>query len=104
MDIEKIREAVKKGHINITDHADEEMEDDNISNKSLYRSVLDGEVIEDYPHDFPLPSCLIFGKDENDIPIHSVWAYNEKEDIAILVTAYIPDSKRWVDYRRRRNK
>lgn len=33
MDIEKIRKAIKDGRINITEHADEELENDEISNQ-----------------------------------------------------------------------
>jgi len=34
-----------------------------------------GEIIEEYPNDYPLPSCLMF---YNDIkPLHVVLSYNE---------------------------
>ncbi len=102
MDIDLIRSAIKEGRINITEHADEELASDNISNESLYQSVLRGEVIEDYPDDFPFPSCLVYGKDGGGRPIHSVWAYAGKYNIAVLITAYIPDAKEWIDYRRRK--
>lgn len=102
MNIEQIRRAIKAGRINITEHADEELASDNISSESLYHSVMNGEIIEDYPDDFPFPSCLIFGKDKNGRVIHSVWAFAEKYNIAILITAYIPDAKEWMDYKRRK--
>jgi hypothetical protein len=68
---------IKEGRINITEHADEELIEDNVSNDALYYSVLHGEIIEDYPDDFPFPSCLIFGTDVKGRPIHSTWAYSE---------------------------
>ncbi|MCS4542161.1 MAG: DUF4258 domain-containing protein [Euryarchaeota archaeon] len=102
MDIDQIKKAIKEGRINITEHADEELANDNISNELLYQSVLNGEIIEDYPNDFPFPSCLILGKDEKGRPIHSVWAFAEKYNIAILITAYIPAINKWVDYKRRK--
>ncbi|MHB2149652.1 DUF4258 domain-containing protein [Calditrichota bacterium LG25] len=34
-----------------------------------------GEIIETYPADKPLTSCLVFGKSSKGGPIHSVWAY-----------------------------
>jgi hypothetical protein len=64
--------------------------------------VLNGEIIEDYPDDFPFPSSLILGKDKEGRPIHSVWAFAEKYNIAILITAYIPDANEWIDYKRRK--
>lgn len=46
MDIIKIKEAIKKGNVNISEHADEELENDAIDDAELYYSVLHGEVIE----------------------------------------------------------
>lgn len=104
MDITKIKDAVRKGNVNISDHADEELANDAIEDDDLYYSTLHGEVIEDYADDKPFPSCLIYGKDKKDRPIHSVWAYSEKHDIAVLVTAYIPDPEKWIDYKIRKPK
>lgn len=65
MDIlEKIKSAIVKGRINMTDHADEELANDEILDKDLLHSVLHGEIIEDYPDDKPFPSCLVYGKDQ----------------------------------------
>lgn len=94
MDIENIRNAIRKNKVNISDHADDE----------LYYSTLHGEVIEDYSDDMPFPSSLIYGKDLKDRHIHSVWAYSEKHEIAILITAYIPDPKKWINYKIRKPK
>ena len=48
----------------MTDHADEELANDEILDENLFHSVLHGEVIEDYPDDKPFPSCLVYGKDQ----------------------------------------
>ncbi|MCZ7360385.1 MAG: DUF4258 domain-containing protein [Candidatus Methanoperedens sp.] len=104
MDIIKIHEAIWKGDINISEHADEELENDAIEDDDLYYSVFHGEVIEDYAGDKPFPSCLIYGRDKNDRHIHSVWAYSEEHKIAVLVTAYIPDPEKWFDYKIRKPK
>jgi len=46
MDIECIRKAIQERRINVTDHADEELAADEISDEDLFQSVLTGEVIE----------------------------------------------------------
>ncbi|MEA1895783.1 MAG: DUF4258 domain-containing protein [Euryarchaeota archaeon] len=92
--LEKIKSAITKGRINITDHADEELACDEILDEDLFRSVLYGEVIEDYADDRPFPSCLVYGRDLKGRPIHSVWAYSDKHDIAIAITGYIPETNR----------
>lgn len=76
MDIEDIDVAISNSRIRITDHADEEAVDDQLTFDEIYFSVMHGEIIEDYPNDKPYPSCQIMGKSFAGEPIHSVWAYN----------------------------
>ena len=42
------------------------------------------------------------GKTKKGRHIHSVWAYSARNDIAIVITGYIPDKNRWIDYKIRR--
>lgn len=37
-------------------------------------------------------------------PVHSVWAYNEANGVAVLITVYRPDPERWIDFRERRHR
>lgn len=76
MHINDIITAIRDNRIRITDHADEEAEADGLSFDEVLFSVLQGEIIEDYPEDRPYPSCLIHGMTFTGEPIHSVWAYN----------------------------
>lgn len=100
--LEELRDAITKGDFVVTNHANTEMESDNLTLKDVIQSTQTGEVIEEYPKDLPFPSCLVFGKAKRDVPIHTVWAYDETSNIAILVTTYIPDPGRWIDFRIRR--
>lgn len=86
----------------MTEHADVEMSEDEIYNEELYESVLEGEILEEYPDDAPFPSCLVHGEGPSGDPIHSVWAYSEEDEIATLITCYRPDPDRWIDFRERR--
>lgn len=103
MKIEDIINAIRKNSIRITDHADEEAQADHLSFDEIFFSVLQGEIIEEYPYDRPFPSCLIYGDSFNGQPIHSVWAYNQGSQWAVLITVYRPDPNRWIDWRRRRS-
>lgn len=102
MDITDIIEAIQANRVRITDHADEEAEADQLSFDEIYSSVLHGEVIEDYPTDRPYPSYLVYGRTFGDDPVHTVWAYNEENRWAVLITVYRPDAQRWIDGRTRR--
>lgn len=50
-----------------------------------------GEIIENYPDDFPHPSCLIYGYTINDRSVIHVVASCNGENVGII-TAYFPDS------------
>lgn len=99
MNIEDIIVAIRKSQVRITDHADEEAVDDKLRFDEIYYSVMQGEIIEDYPNDKPFPSCLIMGKNFTGEAIHSVWAYNSKNQWAVLITVYRPDPTRWIDWK-----
>lgn len=102
MDIRNIIDAIQTNKVRITDHADEESEADRITFDEVCFSILHGEIIEDYPNDKPYPSCLIHGRSSAGDPVHSVWAFNERNLWAVLVTVYRPDPERWVNWRERR--
>jgi hypothetical protein len=50
------------------------------------------------------PSCLIFGRTFGGDPVHSVWAFNDENLWAVVITVYRPDPNRWIDFRQRREK
>ena len=104
MEIESIIDAIRGDRIRITDHADEEARADHLSYEEIFLSVFQGEVIATYPTDKPYPSCLIYGNTFSEEPVHSVWAYNEENRWAVLITVYRPDPELWVNWRERKSK
>jgi hypothetical protein len=102
MEINQIQQAISVANFRITDHAHEEMVADALALDEVLQSVLTGEVIEDYPTDYPLPSCLILGFLDQVDPVHSAWAYNSQTKRAVLITVYRPDPNRWVNWRTRK--
>jgi hypothetical protein len=104
MNMTDIIGAIQANRVRISDHADEEAEADKLTYEEIYFSVLHGEIIEDYPTDKPYPSCLIYGQTFRGDPVHSVWAYNEQNGWAVLITAYRPDPNLWLNWRERKRK
>jgi hypothetical protein len=102
MNINDIIEAIRANRVRITDHADEEARSDKLSFDEVFYSVFQGEIIEDYPTDRPYPSCLTYGLTFRGNPVHTVWAYNEQNGWAVLITVYRPDPTRWINWRERR--
>lgn len=104
MDIRNIIRAIDaKRHV-VTDHADERSQDRQLETEDVFHSVRNGEIIENYPEDEPYPSCLIYGEDSTGEPIHSVWAYDEQRERAILITVYRPNPAIWIHGRERRKR
>jgi hypothetical protein len=98
----QLHQAIDAGQVRITEHADDEMAADQLVLEDVFDSVMAGEMIEEYPTDHPLPSCLVYGLSKKGAHIHSVWAYNQLSGRAVLVTVYRPDPDRWIDWRTRK--
>lgn len=102
MDLEELRKTVKSNNYRITFHALKEKEADNISLDEIIYSFDRAEVIEDYPSSKPFPCCLVLGFNNKGEPIHTVWAYDEHIQMAILITVYRPNPEKWVEYKERK--
>ena len=62
---------------------------------------MNGEIVEDYPTDYPNPSVLILGYTYNDSPIHVVVGIGN--DSIQIITAYYPSLDIWEsDYKIRK--
>ena len=68
MNIEDIRDAFLNGRFEFTFHANRAVQDNRITAEEISVSILNGEIIEDYPDDKPHPSCLIYGDTLNADP------------------------------------
>jgi len=102
MTIDEITEAIQSNRINVTRHAKQEAKNDSLTLDDILFSTYNGEIIADYSYDKPYPSCLIYGNTSLGEPVHSVWAYDSVNQIAILITVYRPDPTRWINWKERR--
>nr|VFJ77483.1 MAG: protein of unknown function (DUF4258) [Candidatus Kentron sp. FW] len=84
-------------------HATRRMFERNIDENDVERTLKQGEVIERYDEDFPLPSVLISGRTTGGRPLHVVVGINTPERKFIIITVYEPDPPRWTkDFSRRK--
>ncbi|MBI2996171.1 MAG: DUF4258 domain-containing protein [Candidatus Melainabacteria bacterium] len=102
MNFEDLKSAIQSDNFRITQHALQEKDADNISILEIKTSIKHAEVIEDYPSSKPLPSCLVLSFNNKNEPIHTVWALDKGSQIAILITVYRPNPKKWVEYKKRK--
>jgi len=97
---EKISDLIKIGEILISHHARVRMFERNISTDALIAIISSGEIIEKYPEDEPCPSLLIMGLIDA-VVYHTVIAICT--DHIRVITVYIPEENKWIEYRKRRD-
>ena len=78
-------------------HASKRLFERQISDNDVEYLLKNGEIIERYDDDYPLPSLLINGYTENKRPLHLVVAINENEEQLIIVTVYEPNPIKWLN-------
>lgn len=93
IDIAQIIDLVKKEKIVWRNHMLVRMQQRGIRIKDVLDCLLSGEIIEEYPVDYPYPSCLILGYTHDNRPLHTVIAVGD--DKAWMITAYYPDPDEW---------
>ena len=100
MDINEIRDMIKKDRYDLTVHALKRRIERKISTSDIENAIVNGEIIEEYPEDFPYPSGLINGFINDNEPIHIVCAIADRIKI---ITLYKPAENEWFDYKKRRS-
>ena len=95
IDIEKLRSYFEDDTVFVTEHAAERFRQRGIRISDIRNAVNSGEIIEQYPDDFPFPSCLILGNDRHDNSIHV--CMSDEGTSSRIITAYYPDLNKWND-------
>lgn len=102
MNLEKLRQAIGGGRYEWRQHVIERLVERNISQADIVQAILEGEELKDYPEDRPYPSALFFAEMSGS-PLHTVVAYDEENDWAYIITAYVPDLEHFEnDFKTRR--
>jgi hypothetical protein len=93
MNFKLIKELCTDGTIEVTQHILMRCQQRNITYNEIKEVIKNGEIIEEYPNDYPYPSCLILGSSLKKRMIHVVVGLSE--DKLWLITAYEPDLSQW---------
>jgi len=88
LQIEDIRELCKDDTIVLTDHLLTRMRQRNIKWEDIKSTIRNGQIIEQYPADYPFPSCLI-----NWANLHIVCSMGN--GLLYIITAYRPSQEKW---------
>jgi len=89
LDIEGLRNAIKRGGFEWRKHTLSRLAEREIAQRLVLKVILEGEVIEDYSRDAPFPSCLMFKMIENE-PYHVVVGFDPVSKKAHIITTSKP--------------
>lgn len=95
IDINNLQAYYEQERVIITIHAQERLRQRGIRAKDVRNCVMTGEIIEQYPDDFPFPSCLIFGQSISGKIMHVV--ASDEGTGSRIITAYFPDNLKFED-------
>ena len=93
LSIELLRILCKENKIKWSVHAFKRIRERGIKSDEVINCIRSGEIIENYPTDYPLPSCLIYSFSTTHI--HAV--VSSDGDQITIITAYYPAADKWND-------
>ena len=89
MVLDEIKSLCRQGKIQWTNHVQQRISQRDITRQNVKDAILTGAVIEEYPTDYPFPSCLILGSNR----LHVVCGIGD--GILWIITAYRPSNDKW---------
>ena len=92
-DLGRIKALCDSGSLRWTMHIMTRLLQRGISLEDVTTAIKKGEIIEDYPNDYPYSSCLIFGHGKDAKALHVVCGASETD--LWLITAYRPSPENW---------
>lgn len=98
MDINFIRQKVRKQEYDLSSHAHRERQEEQITIAEIEKAIFNDDIIEKYPKDERGESCLIAAKIEN-MPLHVVCGMRNNR--LLIVTVYRPKLPTWKNYKER---
>ena len=102
INIEDVRKYILTDKVKWTEHCSFRMFEREIHQEDVQRAILNGKIIEQYPEDYPFPSCLIIGYNLANEIMHVVCGLGD--DKLYIITVYCPDIEKWIDDAIRREK
>jgi hypothetical protein len=93
IDINDLRKSCAENKVIITQHAIKRLLERGITMADIIEVINNGEIIRQYEDDKPFPSCLVLGKGNEGIAIHTVVSHDGT--VMYVITGYYPDPNIW---------
>lgn len=98
--IRRIRIHAKEENIRITQHAQQEMVEEDVTLNEVLEAIAVSEILENYPSHRRGPCCLLNGLTHEGRFIHIVCT--TARPVLIIITVYEPKPPKWVTPTQRR--
>ena len=98
--LEKIRTQAELEDVRITQHAQQEMAEENISLDEVLEAIAMGKILENYPEHRRGACCLLNGVTKKHRPLHIVCT--TARPVIIIITVYVPKPPKWTTPTQRR--
>jgi hypothetical protein len=96
-----IKSQAEGGNFRITQHAQQQMVEEDISLDEVLEALRHGEILEYYPEHRRGACCLVQGLTDEGRPLHIICT--TAQPVLILITAYEPRPPKWRTPRERRS-
>ena len=90
----KIRKQAMAGEVRITQHAQEEMDAEEITLDEVLMAIANSSILEDYPEHKRGSCCLLYGCTFAGRHLHVVCTTSQP--VLIVITVYEPLPPKWV--------
>lgn len=91
--LERIRAQTEAENIRVTQHAHQEMIEEEITLDEVLEVLKKGGILENYPQHRRGACCLLYSFTENDRPLHVVCT--TARPALIIITVYEPKPPKW---------
>ena len=98
--LERVRAQAIAENVRITQHAQQEMVEEDITLNEVFQSIVSAQLLENYPEHRRGPCCLLNGRTTNGRPVHIVCT--TEQPALIIITVYEPKPPKWVTPTQRR--
>ena len=101
-ELNQIKSQAAAGLVRLTQHAHEEMVEEEIRIDEVLQAIQCATILEDYPEHRRGSCCLLSGTTSAGRPLHMVCA--TARPVLVLITVYEPKPPKWVTPARRGKK
>ena len=100
--LERMRAQAGAEDMRITQHAQQEMTEENITLDEVLEAITVGQILENYPEHRRGACCLLNGFTSSDRPLHIVCTTARPK--LIIITVYEPKPPKWITPTQRRRR